>query len=51
MEELRRYIIDIDKKAFDLTKDQFGKICYRFAEGLNITHRFNKEKKILGEIS
>lgn len=32
LEELREYIINIDKRAFGLTKEQFSTIIYDFAE-------------------
>ncbi|XP_046397706.1 MFS-type transporter clz9-like [Ischnura elegans] len=49
IEELRRYIIDLDKRAFGITKNQFGKLCFSYAENLGLSHRFNTEKKAAGK--
>ncbi|CAH1107845.1 unnamed protein product [Psylliodes chrysocephalus] len=48
LEELRQYIINIDKRAFGLTKKQFSRIIYDFAEKRHISHRFNIKKKKAG---
>ncbi|KAG8238338.1 hypothetical protein J437_LFUL017199 [Ladona fulva] len=31
--ELKWYVIDIDRRAFRLTKAQLGNTCYSYAEG------------------
>lgn len=49
IEELKKYVIDIDKRAFGLSKKQFANICFDYAEKNNVNHRFNKEKKMAGE--
>ncbi|KAG8236677.1 hypothetical protein J437_LFUL017068, partial [Ladona fulva] len=46
--ELKRYVIDIDRRAFEPTKVQLGNICYNYAEGQGLSHRFNKEKQSAG---
>ncbi|KAJ8967132.1 hypothetical protein NQ314_003066, partial [Rhamnusium bicolor] len=48
IEELKQYIVVIDRKAFGLTKSQFGRLCFDFAESKGITHKFNKEKRAAG---
>lgn len=45
---MHTYITEIDKRAFGLTKEQFGIIIFDFAEERKINHRFNKEKKKAG---
>lgn len=47
--QLKEYVVDINKRAFGLTKEEFSRIAYNFAEGLDINHRFNKEKKTAGK--
>lgn len=39
---------EIDKRAFGLTKEQFGKLVFDFAEKRKINHRFKKQKKTCG---
>ncbi|KAJ8954571.1 hypothetical protein NQ314_007070 [Rhamnusium bicolor] len=48
IEELKQYIVDIDRRALGLTKSQFGRLCFDFAESKGITHKFNKEKRAAG---
>ncbi|KAJ8930149.1 hypothetical protein NQ314_017079 [Rhamnusium bicolor] len=48
IEELKQYIVDIDRRAFGLTKSQFGRLCFDFAESKGITHKFNKDKRAAG---
>ncbi|KAJ8928684.1 hypothetical protein NQ314_018694 [Rhamnusium bicolor] len=48
IEELKQYIVNIDRRAFGLTKSQFGRLCFDFAESKGITHKFIKEKRAAG---
>lgn len=43
-EEIARHITDLSNRCMPLTKKEFLKLAYDFAEDQNITHRFNKEK-------
>ncbi|KAG5866986.1 hypothetical protein JTB14_028175 [Gonioctena quinquepunctata] len=49
LEVLRTYIIDIDKRAFGLTRMQCRRLVYDFAEGDGIPHRFNRQLEMAGE--
>ncbi len=49
LKELYDYVVAISKRAFGLTKQQFGSIIYNYAEAKNILHPFNTEKKTAGE--
>lgn len=49
LEQLKNYIVDIERRAFGLTKVQFQKIVFDFAEKSGIPHSFNNNTKIAGE--
>jgi len=49
LELLKTYIIDIERRAFGLTKLQFQKLVYDFAENNGIPYSFNTVTKIAGE--
>lgn len=44
------YVIYADKLLTPLSKIEFAKFVYEFAEYLQINHRFNRNKKKLGKI-
>lgn len=48
LEELREYIINIEERAFKLTKEQLSRIIYYFTENRHILHRCNTTKKETG---
>ena len=48
LEELYNHVKDLDNRLMPLTKQEFLKLAFEFAERLNLPHRFNKEKKIAG---
>ncbi|CAH1991850.1 unnamed protein product [Acanthoscelides obtectus] len=39
MENLRQYVEDVNKRAFGITREQFARIVYDYAETLRISHR------------
>lgn len=41
-------IIDIDKRTFSLTREQFSRAIYDYAESHKISHRFHTERKRAG---
>ncbi|KAG5879604.1 hypothetical protein JTB14_025251 [Gonioctena quinquepunctata] len=45
LNNLFQYILNIDKRAFGLTEDQFGRVIYNNAENKKIPHRFNTDKE------
>ncbi|XP_023216192.1 tigger transposable element-derived protein 6-like isoform X2 [Centruroides sculpturatus] len=47
-EQLRQYIIDIDRAIFGLTNIQCRKLAFDLAEANKNTHCFNKEHKMAG---
>jgi len=49
LDALRKYVCDIEKRAFGLTKVQLQKLVYNFAETNSINHRFNNKSKMAGE--
>lgn len=49
MLNLKQYVEDLDKRAFGVTKEQFARITFNYAETLNIPHRFNRGKKKAGK--
>ncbi|KAB0794340.1 hypothetical protein PPYR_11179 [Photinus pyralis] len=46
---LKKYVEDVDRRAFGVTREQFARIAFDYAESLNIPHRFNKDKKRAGK--
>jgi len=46
---LKTYVTDIKRRAFCLTKVQFQKIVYDFAEKEGIPNSFNNDTKMAGE--
>lgn len=46
---LKNYVTDIDRRAFGLTKKDFARIVFDYAEHLKIEHRFNKEERMAGK--
>ncbi|VEN62839.1 unnamed protein product, partial [Callosobruchus maculatus] len=48
LQNLFQYIVAIDKRAFGLTKNQFAKVIYDYAENKKIPHRFCTEKRRAG---
>ncbi|GBM97927.1 hypothetical protein AVEN_228354-1 [Araneus ventricosus] len=46
---LKDYITEIDRRAFGLTRMQFGRLCFDFTEQKGINHRFNKQKMTAGK--
>lgn len=49
LENLKQYVEDLNKRAFGVTREQFSKIVYDYAETLKIPHRFNNESKKAGK--
>ncbi|KAJ8927269.1 hypothetical protein NQ314_020272 [Rhamnusium bicolor] len=46
--EEHEFPVNAGRRAFGLTKSQFGRLCFDFAESKGITHKFNKEKRAAG---
>lgn len=49
LEQLKDYIIDIEHRAFGLTKVLCQKLVYDYAEKIGIAHCFNNVTKMTGE--
>lgn len=49
LEQLKTYIVNIESRAFGLTKLQCQQILYVFAEKSGIAHCFNSVTKLAGE--
>lgn len=47
--KLKEYVTELDKRAFGITRKQFARIVYDFAEAEKISHRFNNAKKEAGK--
>ncbi|XP_052752615.1 uncharacterized protein LOC128201064 [Galleria mellonella] len=47
--QLYNHVKDLDNRLMPLTKVEFLKLAFQFAERLKIPHRFNKEKKMAGK--
>lgn len=48
-QQLYNHIKDLDNRLMPLTRVEFLKLAFQFAEKLKISHRFNKEKKMAGK--
>ena len=48
-EDLVQFLVDMDSRLMPLTKKEFLKVVYDYAENLKIKHRFNKDKKRAGD--
>lgn len=49
LDSLKKYVCDIERRAFGLTIVQLQKLVYNFAETNNIDHRFNNKLKMAGK--
>lgn len=48
LQNLKKYVEKLDKRAFGLTKEAFGRIVFEYAEENQIEHPFNREKREAG---
>lgn len=48
--DLINFLIDMDQRLMPLSKREFLRLVYQYAQDLKIPHRFNKETKTAGEM-
>lgn len=48
-EELMKHLLEMEQQFFGLTRYEFRRLVYSYAEANNIKHSFNREKGVAGK--